>query len=163
MARYLNLFYNVKVVVVVPNEVLAAIQQQKYSPWASKIGDDLFTGEDTDIHYCTHADLLTGKIPTDTVLLVDEIDSLFFADKPLLSEQGILLSAIILLNKHKLIGMTATFRGDQGQAKLSALLRDSIVLKAGAVSQEREIRLDVKGNLSVDAITAEIINVATVM
>jgi len=27
MARYLNLFYNVKVVVVVPNEVLAAIQQ----------------------------------------------------------------------------------------------------------------------------------------
>jgi len=38
-----------------------------------------------------------------------------------------------------------------------------MVLKARAISQEREIRLDVKGSLSVDAITAEIINVATVM
>jgi hypothetical protein len=68
------------VVVVVPNEVLAATQQRKYSPWASKIGDDLFTHH-TDIHYCTYADVLTGNIPRDTILLVDEIDSLFFAEK----------------------------------------------------------------------------------
>jgi hypothetical protein len=42
MARYLNLYYNKKVAVVVPNECLAAIQEQKYAPWANKVGDALF-------------------------------------------------------------------------------------------------------------------------
>ena len=36
MARYLNTTQGVKVTVVVPNEVLAAIQQDKYCPWASR-------------------------------------------------------------------------------------------------------------------------------
>ena len=43
MARYIGLVHKVKVVVVVPNEVLAAVQQDKYAPWSSKIGDDLFS------------------------------------------------------------------------------------------------------------------------
>ena len=112
LARYLNLLHHKKMVVVVPNEALAATQQQRYSPWSSKIGDDLFANN-TDIHYCTYADVLMRKISTDAILLVDEIDSLFFADKVELIN-GRLLSAILLLNKHKVIGMTATFRGDQG-------------------------------------------------
>ena len=62
MARYLNLTTGKKVAVVVPNEVLAAIQQQKYSPWANKVGDGLFA-TNSDIHYCTYSDLLTGNIP----------------------------------------------------------------------------------------------------
>jgi hypothetical protein len=49
-------------------------------------------------------------IPTAAVLLVDEIDSLFFADAPILSA-GKFFSAILLLNKYRIIGMTATFRG----------------------------------------------------
>jgi len=98
MARYLNLIHNKKVVVVVPNEVLAAIQQDKYSPWSSKIGDDLFTIK-ADIHYCTYEDFLTGNIPTSAAILVDEVDSLFFADAPRIIN-GELLSAILLLNKY---------------------------------------------------------------
>jgi hypothetical protein len=145
MARYLNLFYNRKVAVVVPNEVLAAIQQQKYSPWASKIGDDLFA-DNTDIHYCTYADALNGTFPASTVLLIDEIDSFFFSDKVELV-QGIITSAILLLNKYKLIGMTATFRGEQGQAKLAAFLRDSVVLTVGVAVPERILALDVYGKL----------------
>jgi hypothetical protein len=81
MARYFNIIFNLKVVVVVPNGVLAAVQQLKYSPWASKIGDDLFTDTDV-IHYCTYSDLLSGQIPNNAILLVDEIDSFFFNDKP---------------------------------------------------------------------------------
>jgi superfamily II DNA or RNA helicase len=41
MAQYLNQTYNTKVVVVVPNETLAAVQQKKYCPTASKVGDNL--------------------------------------------------------------------------------------------------------------------------
>jgi hypothetical protein len=110
LARYINYFYNKKMVVVVPNEALAATHQQRYSPWSSKIGDDLFANN-TDIHYCTYADALMGKISTDAILLVDEIDSFFFADKVELVN-GRLTSAIIILNNHTVIGMTATFRGD---------------------------------------------------
>jgi len=112
MARYLNLIHGKKVIVVVPNEVLAAIQQDKYSPWASKVGDHLFV-TNADIHYCTYEDFLTGKISLSAVLFVDEIDSLFFADTPKIVD-GRLLSSILLLNKYKVIGVTATFRGDQG-------------------------------------------------
>lgn len=81
IARYFNILFDLKVVVVVPNETLAAIQQSKYSPWFSKAGDDLFE-VNTYIHYCTYTDFLTGNIPLSAVLLVDEIDSLFFADTP---------------------------------------------------------------------------------
>lgn len=42
IARYINFVHKKKVVVVVPSEVLAAVQQEKYAPWASKIGDHLF-------------------------------------------------------------------------------------------------------------------------
>ena len=98
MARYINLVHNKKVIVVVPNQVLAAIQQDKYCPWSSKVGDDLFTIK-ADIHYCTYEDFLTGNIPTSAAILVDEVDSLFFADAPRIIN-GELLSAILLLNKY---------------------------------------------------------------
>jgi hypothetical protein len=82
---------------VVPNEVLAAIQQ-RYCPRASKDIGDLIV-ENASTNYCTYDDLLARKIPLSTVLLVDEIDSLFFSDTPVLTN-GRFLSAILLLNKH---------------------------------------------------------------
>ena len=111
MARYLSLTQGVKVVVVVPNEVLAAIQQDKYCPKACRVSDNLFKKDVKEIFYCTYDEFLTGRIPSETVLLVDEIDSLFFSDLPVVSH-GKLLSAILLLNKYKVIGMSATFKGD---------------------------------------------------
>jgi hypothetical protein len=76
----------------------------------------------------------------DTVLLVDEIDSLFFSDLPSMSG-GRLLSAILLLNKYKVIGMTATFRGERGANMMKAFLKDSLILKAEAVVPKRELDL----------------------
>jgi hypothetical protein len=43
--------------------------------------------------------------------MVDEIDALFFNDKPKLKDNK-LISTILLLNKYEVVGMTATFRGD---------------------------------------------------
>ncbi len=100
MASYLSLIKGRKVAVVVPNEMLAAIQQ-RYSPLNSKDIGDLFL-PNTAINYCTYSDFLSGSIPLDTVLLVDEIDSLFFSDSPFISG-GRLLSAILLLNKYQTV------------------------------------------------------------
>jgi hypothetical protein len=75
------------------------------------VGDDLYAASN-DIHYCTHAQFLSGAIPHNTVLLVDEIDSLFFANKIITTANEVSLSPLILLNKYKIIGMTATLRGD---------------------------------------------------
>jgi superfamily II DNA or RNA helicase len=80
MAQYLLIHSQSKVVVVVPNEVLAAIQQQKYAPWASKDIADLFNPASACISYCTYQDALIGAIPFGTTLLVDEIDSFVFSD-----------------------------------------------------------------------------------
>jgi hypothetical protein len=62
------------------------------------------------------------------------------------------LSAIILLNKYKVIGMTATFRGEQGLSVMQAMLTDSVVIKTGATEPERELKLDVFGNLQATEI-----------
>ena len=53
MARCTNLRRGAKVVVVVPNEVLAAIQQDKYCPWASRVSDNLFDKDIREVFYCT--------------------------------------------------------------------------------------------------------------
>ena len=75
------------------------------------------------IHYCTYQDLLTGAIPEDTILLVDEIDALFFNDIPKFIKRK-LISSVLLLSKYRVYGMSATFRGDQGKRKIMKLLPD---------------------------------------
>lgn len=84
---------------IVPNEVLAAIQQDMYSPWASKSHSNAFEQEAITINYCTYDDFLTAKIPLSTICLVDEVDSLFFNDTPKV-EGDKFISAILLLNKY---------------------------------------------------------------
>lgn len=81
LARYDNLLGK-KVTNIVPNEVLAVLQQDMYSPWASKSHSNLFESAAISINYCTYEDFFTAKIPLSTVCLVDEIDSIFFADAP---------------------------------------------------------------------------------
>jgi superfamily II DNA or RNA helicase len=137
MSRYINKIQAKKTVVAVPNKVLAAIQQQKYSPCSSKDIGDVFLNNAL-INYCTYFDVLTGNIPIDTIVFIDEIDSLFFSDTPIVNRTRF-LSAILLMNKYKIIGMTATFRGERGLNKIKALLEDTAVIKIGAVESERKL------------------------
>jgi hypothetical protein len=82
----------------------------------------------------------------DTTLSVDEVDALFFNDKPQLKGTKF-ISAILLLNKYKVIGMTATFRGDQGRNKILEFIEDSHTLKTTDIVHERELQLDIFGKL----------------
>ena len=73
--------------------------------------DDLWDQNVKEVHYCTYSDFLLGKIPEDTILLIDEIDALFFGDTPRIIK-GKLISSVLLLSKYKVYGMSATFRGE---------------------------------------------------
>ena len=50
---------------VVPNQVLAANQQDKHRPWACRVSDDLFNRNTKEVFYHTYEDFLTGEIPLD--------------------------------------------------------------------------------------------------
>ena len=91
---------------------------------------------------------------------MDEVDALFFTDKPEVRGTKI-MSTILLLNKYEVIGMTATFRGDQGKKKILQLIKESHVLKTTDIISERELRLDVFGNLKEAEVDAKVIDVAT--
>lgn len=98
--------------------------------------------------YATYDEFITGNIPFDAIIMVDEIDALFFNDKPELKGTKF-LSAILLLNKYKVIGMTATFRGDQGRNKILGLIKDSHAILTNVIL-ERTLKLDVFGKLKAD-------------
>lgn len=44
--------------------------------------DQLYDIEGSGVFYCIFEDMLSGKIPINTILFVDEIDTFFFNDKP---------------------------------------------------------------------------------
>lgn len=50
-----------------------------------------------------------------------------------------MLSPLILLNKYKLIGMTATFRGVHGKNKMLSFLHNSAALKIADKEPERDV------------------------
>ena len=108
---FLNQKHKEKVVVVTPTDTLASVQQNKFCPLASDVHDNLWDDKVKNVHYCTYNDLLTGKIPLNAILLVDEIDLLFFKDAPKIIN-GKLISSVLLLSKYKLYGLSATFRGN---------------------------------------------------
>ncbi len=45
----------------------------------------------------------------------------------------------MLLNKYKVIGMTATFRGDQGRNKILEFIEDSHAIKTTDIILERNL------------------------
>ena len=75
------------------------------------IHDDLWDDNVKSVYYCTNDDFLTGKIPLNVILLVDEIDLLFFNDLPKIIK-GRLISSVLLLSKYKVYVLSATFRGN---------------------------------------------------
>lgn len=130
-----------------------------YSPWASKSHSNVFESAAITINYCTYEDFLTGKIPLSTKCMVDEIDSLFFADTPELKGDKF-ISAILLLNKYQAIGMSATFRGEEGTKWLNRFLKNSNIIQIGAAIPERFLNIDVYGKLNAAQIKEKVLSCA---
>ena len=95
----------------------------------------------------------------DAVILMDEVDALFFTDKPEVRGTKI-MSTILLLNKYEVIGMTATFRGDQGKKKILQLVKESHALKTTDIISERELQLDVIGKLKQAEVDTKVVEIA---
>ena len=68
-------------------------------------------------------------VPTDTILLVDEFHEFFF-DQQVQLVNGKVLSVISkLLSAAKVIGVSATYRGDAGIKKITSILKDCVFVK----------------------------------
>lgn len=73
--------------------------------------DDLWDENVKGIHYCTYENFLTGRVPLNAFLLVDEVDMLFFNDVPKIIK-GKLISSVMMLSKYTVYGLSATFKGN---------------------------------------------------
>ena len=104
--------------------------------------DDLWDPLVKEVHYCTYPDFLSGNIPEDAILLVDEIDTLFFSDTPKIVEAR-LVSSVLLLSKYRVYGMSATFRGEQGKRKMKRLLNDSNFIETSHTVKERNLDVQI--------------------
>lgn len=78
-------------------------------------------------------------VPTDTILLVDEFHELFFDQQVQLMDNRVVSVISKLLLAERIIGVSATYRGDAGIKKISHLLLDSTFIKAPQELQEKEM------------------------
>jgi superfamily II DNA or RNA helicase len=124
MAQWINMFRDKKVIVVVPSAFLHAYQQFFYCRSASEIPDDITDSSCKDIFYCSYDRFNAPefKMPADTTILVDEFHELFF-NQSVAVVNGKLVSTILKFKAAtKLIGVSATFRGDAGIKKISNIM-----------------------------------------
>lgn len=83
-------------------------------------------------------------MPVDAVLLVDEFHEIFF-NKPVTVVNGKLVSTILKLRSSvKLVGASATYRGDAGIDKINTIMGAQF-LKTSVAIKDRELQLEVFG------------------
>lgn len=69
-------------------------------------------------------------IPNGTILLIDEFHELFFDQQVQLMNGSVVSVISKLLSAERVIGVSATYRGDAGVKKVTSILQDSIFIKA---------------------------------
>ena len=124
LANYLNKTTGKKVIILVPSAFLHAYQQFFYCPTASNIPDKITDPNAKNIFYCTfdRFNAPEFEMPIDAILLVDEFHDIFF-NQPATVINGKLVSTILKLRASaKLIGESATFRGDVGIDKINTIM-----------------------------------------
>ena len=95
----------------------------------------------THIFYCTHKQfiLLDPTVLVSAIVLVDEFHEMFF-NYPLAIANRRLVSVLSQLTvAERVIGVSATFRGDAGIKKIKTILLDSIFLIAPGDMQEKQL------------------------
>jgi len=112
------------VLVVVPSEFLHAYQQHFYCPTASEVPEEMHDQTSKQIFYCSFDRFNSSEfeVPVSTILLVDEFHELFFNQQVAVAN-GKLVSVILKLKAAtRLIGVSATYRGDAGVKKINTIL-----------------------------------------
>lgn len=124
LAWYLNKITGKKVIVVVPTSFLHAYQQHNYCPNASNIPDKMGDPTAKHIFYSDFNRFSAPEftVPADTILLVDEFHELFFDQWVQLIDGKVISVLSKLLSAERVIGVSATYRGENGADKINSLL-----------------------------------------
>ena len=87
-------------------------------------------------------------VPADTILLVDEFHELFFDQWAQLVNGKVISVVSKLLSAAQVIGVSATYRGNAGIQKITSILKDSVFIKPPQQLQEKELQLEVFGEVA---------------
>jgi hypothetical protein len=139
MASFLKKTSGKKVLVVVPTPFLHLYQESNYCPNASKIPEDINDPMVFGIFYCTYEIFLqlSPTVLANSIVLIDEFHELFF-NYPAALVDGKFVSVIkSLLTATRVIGVSATFRGDAGVKKIETILSDSLFIAAPGEFREK--------------------------
>lgn len=117
-----------KILVIVPSGVLKLDQTRLYCPIASKIEADLYESSAPAIYYKTFDEVLTdGRVPPGAIILIDEFHK-FMERSAQLTKHGI-SCPYLFASARQVIGLSATFGGDQVKADITKLFPNSTFLK----------------------------------
>jgi superfamily II DNA or RNA helicase len=127
MARYLEILEN-KVLVLVPSEVLKLDQTRCYCTNYCKVEANLYDSSAPAIYYKTFDEVLAdGRIPADTMILIDEFHE--FMKLPARQTKHGISCPYLFAAAQKVIGLSATFGGDQVKSDIAKLFATSTFLK----------------------------------
>jgi superfamily II DNA or RNA helicase len=125
LAEHLNTTTGKKVLVVVPTPFLQLYQESNYCPTASKIPGRITDPNAPNIFYCSYEAFMSFVVPPETIVLVDEFHELFFNQLVGVVNGRFVSVMQKLATAFKVIGVSATFRGDAGVDKIKTILSDS--------------------------------------
>jgi hypothetical protein len=118
-----------KVIVVVPTSFLHLYQESNYCLGASRDPSDLFDPTIAKISYCNYDVFLLAKLVTDgAILLIDEFHELFFSQRLQVTEGKFISVLQRILVASKVVGVSATFRGEIGVKKITQMIPESIFI-----------------------------------
>jgi len=126
------------------------------------VPEDIGDPAAADIFYCSFTQFMQPgfAVPLATIVLVDEFHELFF-NTPLAVVNGKLISVVQQLTlAEKIIGVSATFRGDAGVKKIKNILSDTLFLSAPEEFKEKDLQLQVFGELMKDDIVGKALSLA---
>lgn len=161
LAVHLHQTTGKKVIVVVPTPFLHLYQESNYCLNASRDPADLLDPALVKISYCSFDQFLSAQlVTTGAVLLVDEFHEIFFNQR-LQVIGGKLISVVQhFAIAHKVIGVSATFRGEIGLKKINQMIADSAFINSPFQCREKEMQLQVFGDVAVKDIPVKAIALA---
>ena len=135
--------------ILVPTEFLHAYQAHYYCPEACDIPGRICDPNFPGVFYCSYERFNAPDfvVPPNTIILVDEFHELFFEQQIQLHNNKLVSHIQKLLSAEKVIGVSATYRGNNGIDKIANILKDSQYVQPPNILKERELQLEVFGEV----------------
>lgn len=128
-----------KVIILVPTQFLHAYQEHYYCPDACKIPGRICDPNFLGVFYCNYErfDSVDFVVPPNTIILVDEFHEFFFGSSLKIHNNKVISHIKKLLDAEKVIGVSATYRGDNGLDNINSVISENCYIQPANSLKER--------------------------